>query len=193
MDRKKGLSFIGLLVLGLMGALLTSTYHPKDAKATTATVGSSAQLKGNGVNTISTLPSQPGTMTCFSVSVATNTPTLVMAADGARMAFWVVNASSGPLTPGVPSNSRPPIVILTTTTATNIGVNPTNTLFSRINGLMLFPSHPDRGLLNMGSGPGSWGMQGTSVYRGALYAIAESSTTATWPQQGIVDGCTFDP
>lgn len=194
MERKKGLIALAL-ILGL--GLVMSGKFAHRVQATT-TVGGTG-LKANGVDTVTVLPFQPATRTCFSVKLSSANPTLIMAANANRSSFYIVNASTYPMNAGTPvadvydaTGAHMPRVWLTTAATTNLGVDPLPHLLPTLKGEMLgacMSAKGDAVCRHMENG--------VSVFRGAVYGIAESSKTIAGARTGgydplaYVQGC-FD-
>lgn len=182
---------VTLVVLALAFSVVSS------ALAATSTVGTGG-LKGNGTSSMNALPAQMGTPSCFTVKLTTNSFTLILSSDAARADFWIVNVSTNDMGAAGPFQ-RPPIVWISTTNAPNIGSFGAGTTFPLSN-LPLLNATPLYGcnpLTISGRSPnGNCSFppsRNTSVWTGAIYGIAESSTTIAYDPLPYVQGCVLKP
>ncbi|MFA5936677.1 MAG: hypothetical protein WC822_02250 [Candidatus Paceibacterota bacterium] len=169
MDRKTLVAlFVGVFVLSA-------------APVMAATVGGVRR----DTNMTTVLPVAGTTLSCSRVSVSTKTPTAVLAAKVTRLAFWIVNSSTQNF--DTAANSRPPYIkVGVPSTATAPVVNES----AGVNGLLLAPCFKVGANITyeMPAGCQQFAMQGSSIYNGAIYAVAESTTISTG-SIGKVDAC----
>lgn len=132
-------------------------------------------------------PLDLNTPKCQSVAISTVAPTQLYAQDRTRGAMWIVNASTSPFFAG----SRPAIVYITTGATTNLGSNPAPSSIPLLAGIPIYPCGNTSSPLSPGC---MWPpSQTNSIWQNAIYAIAESSASATNPASAIVQSCVLDP
>lgn len=113
------------------------------------------------------------TFSCNAIEPSTTTATSLLSADYTRMALWAINSST---------NASSPTVFLTTYAYSPAAGSSDDTIMSNSYGYPLLPS-PWDGTPVEGS---VFSMTGTSIYQGALYAIANATG-------GLVNVCTLAP
>lgn len=164
---------------------------PMTASSVQTTVGA-AGMKPNA-GTVQVLPTQPNTMTQFSVKLSTRVPTLILAANSNRMGFYIVNASSK-----VIDNVRAPTLWLSTGATTNVGTAPAIADLVNMKGTPITPCGAQGiggelvGAVGVG-GNCKLEMTGVTVYKGAIYGMSESSGTTGYDPLGTVQGFELTP
>lgn len=139
---------------------------------------------GSPINAQLSVPYPSPTRVCANVALSTRTPTLVLAANSARMSLEVINVSNATLGADTP---RPPLILVSTGSTTNLGTAPARANFNQHVGRIIVPqvSGADLSTLN----PGGLIERGSNVYTGAIYALAESSGTSGVDVLARVQAC----
>lgn len=167
--------YLMCLALALVAALAVTSF----ADVTTSAAG-------NPINVSQIIPSPAATMNCADVSISTFGATQVLAArtSAIRTALYVINAS----TIAMSSGTRPPDVSWSGASAPTI-VAPS--AFAQMPGVLLHPAANPTGQTTQSVNGAHFSTKdGSGVYSGAIYAVAES-TGATVDVKAFVTACEF--